>query len=348
MLNRCAILLLCLCMLYGCVAPDLRAAYAAPRQAEAPQLPMYTTEEEFAKQLHQKLISRATEFQIAYQGDAQDLYGTDMSELFDAAWETDQPTSDDFDYLRFNVKDYALQADTVAEKTVFTFHLSYRESAEQLRRVNPAVGKALKQLRLAQDSDAVKTMKIHDWIIRRVARAKNEDKDSAFDAMVDKSASSRGYALLTYKMLTEAGVPCRIVMGEVGGARHFWNMVRLDAQWYYLDNALDDGDSSVVPVRYNYFLIGSKTLRKDHKRSEAYQMAEFEGNHPVSSADYKGRKDLILAADAARVEAKSGGVGPFNEAYDTLSNQTVDPFESLNDQLTNGALDALERVFDGL
>lgn len=320
----------------------------SPDQAKLPaQEGVYLTQKGFIEGLYQRLMNREPEFQMIYRGDLADLYRNDPKELFEAVWEIDRTTSSDFDYLRYSIKDYALQADTNQGQSVLRFHLSYNESAPQLRQVDEAVKKALSGLKLSNDPEAVKVRKVHDYVIWRAKYYIGQGKDSAYDAIQGKKASSCGYALLTYKMLTEARVHCRIVTGNVSGAHHIWNMVQVENKWYYLDNALDDPDDAAILVRYQYFLRGSEWLRKDHALSDAFQMAEFKSDYPVSESDYYNRNKLILQADVQRVKAKSG-VGLFNEAYHEVSNRIVDPFEALNDGVTNGALDALAGVFWGI
>lgn len=326
------------------VAQRCEATTPAVQQLET----FIANETELEDVLYRQLLARNTTFQFNWTGDAEEIVNSDwLADIFAQVYEKDLTTSDDFDYLLYSVKEYELVRGVKENMNAYTLRVLYRERPEQLLKVNKMVNKSLLALKLSNDSAAVKVRKLHDFIIRRVKYNGGTSKDSAYAAIVEGQANSRGYALLAYKMLTEVGVPCRIVSGVVAGDAAFWNIVKIEGFWYYLDLARDDGDNEIVPVRYNYFLRGSLAMIKDHSLSDDYQMAEFEANHPVDSADYRGRKKLILQADAAVIRDKVG-VGPFNELYAKVSEKTVDQFEKINDAITNQVLSALQDVFAGI
>lgn len=303
-------------------------------------------EADFLAEIHRHLLNRDETFTVIVGENIGILYGDDSEYLFEEVFELEETTSDDFDYLRYHVKTSELKMKKGDKTAYYQFTVSYHDSLAKAEAVNKATKKTLKNLKLTGNPDAVKVIKIHDYIIKQSELYLGQDKFSAYDAL-KKSASSRGYALLTYKMMREAGIPCRIVIGKMGSAVHVWNIVKLDGVWYYLDNAGDDANSSsLVPVRYTYFLVGTKTLQKNHVLAEYYQTVDFESQYPISTLDYANRGKLILSADAGRTKKKSD-VGLFNEAYDSISNIIVDPIEQVNDKISNILLDGLSGVFGG-
>lgn len=312
--------------------------------ARAEEAPVFSREDEFLGEIRRHLMDRKAEFSIKTEENIGILYGDDSEYLFSEVFELEESGSDDFDYLRYNVKEPVLTVKEVDQKVCYQFKVSYYDTLAKAGAVNKAVNKALKELALAGDAAGTKAVKIHDYIVRDASLCLGQSKSSAHDAL-KKSASSRGYALLTYKMMREAGIPCRIVAGKVGNTARVWNMIQLDGSWYYMDNAADAaGVSRIVPVRYTYFLVGKTTLLRNHALAQEYQTVDFESGYPASEEDYAGRGRLILASDAARTKEKTG-VGPFNEMYDKVSNLVVDPLENLNDKISNSLLDRLEGVF---
>ena len=68
-----------------------------------------TSEKEFIKAIYDNLLVRNTEFTIGYNGSWGDIYKGDLDEVFQKVFRIDdKETSDDFDYLKGNVKQYRL------------------------------------------------------------------------------------------------------------------------------------------------------------------------------------------------------------------------------------------------
>ena len=69
-------------------------------------------------------------------------------------------------------------------------------------------------------------------------------KTTAYAALKYHQAVCQGYAVLTYRLLKELGIDCRIVMGDaiVEGVRerHAWIMVETEEGKRYMDPTLDD------------------------------------------------------------------------------------------------------------
>jgi hypothetical protein len=59
--------------------------------------------------------------------------------------------------------------------------------------------------------------------------------DTAWDALVAKTASSQGLAMALEAGCQAMGVSCELVSGRRQGADHVWNIVTLDQQSYHVD-----------------------------------------------------------------------------------------------------------------
>lgn len=136
---------------------------------------------------------------------------------------------------------------------------TYVETKDQADYVETQVKQILSQIIKPGMSDLEKEKAIHDYIILNTAldetSTDTDIKCSAYNAITKHSAVGLGYALLCYKMLTDAGIEARIVMrynfGEDGYA---WNMVKIGGIWYHLDCTCDDRVSEVKgSVGYDYF-----------------------------------------------------------------------------------------------
>ena len=249
------------------------------------------TKTAFISKMYQYMNARKTRFTIIFQGDYRKVYnGGNIENLFAQAWNKDSKKhSDDFDYLHWNIATYGFGLDYYSnKKSVFRFKMSYRESASQLKKVNTKVKKVLAFLGLGKKSDVEKIRAIHDYIAKTIQYDNSKKKFTAYAGLVDSSHKTvcQGYALLFYKMCTDAGIPCRVVTGWAG-TPHAWNIVKLDKKWYYVDVTWDDIGKKYQPFTYDYFLVGSNTFNWDHELDKEYKTAAFKKKYPISTKDYK-------------------------------------------------------------
>lgn len=249
------------------------------------------TKTAFVNKMYQYINARKTKFTIIFQGDYRKIYnGGNIENLFAQAWNKDSKKhSDDFDYLHWNIATYGFAIDYYSSrKSVFRFKMSYRESASQLKKVNTKVKKVLASLALGKKSNVEKIRSIHDYIAKTIQYDDSKKKFTAYAGLVDSSHKTvcQGYALLFYKMCTDAGIPCRIVTGWAG-TNHAWNIVKLDKKWYYVDVTWDDTGKKYQPFTYDYFLTGSNTMNWNHQLDDEYKTAAFKKKYPISAKDYK-------------------------------------------------------------
>ena len=114
----------------------------------------------------------------------------------------------------------------------------------------------------------------HDWLALNVtydpsgdALPEDDALRSATGALLDRRASSDGFARAFDLLCYFSGIDCLRVTGASGGGFHAWNKVKLGGQWYAVDAALDCAVSSASGnrgVRYDYFLISDGQMARDH------------------------------------------------------------------------------------
>jgi len=241
-----------------------------------------SSEEDMIEHIYSNLLERNSEFTLTYNGSWDKIYHNNLDEIFGKVFKIDDKnTSDDFDYLKGDVKMYRLSAAGNSKMSKLTFTVKYRETKEQLNKVNEFVESSLKSLKLTKKSDYSKVKAIHDFIIKRTTYDSSYSKYTAYDAM-NGSAVCQGYSLLFYKMATEAGIPCRYVTSS----NHAWNIVKLDKKWYHIDLTWDDPISKKPVLQYTYFLFGSKNADSTHQLSSEYTTKSFTKNYPISKTNY--------------------------------------------------------------
>lgn len=242
----------------------------------------------FIQELRKNLMKRSSIFTITYNGNLNDIIGSNWEKLFEDTWSIDDPnTSDDFDYLKGSIVSYSYNVSYTNSKAIFTFNITYVENANKVKEVNKAVKSALSSLNISNLSDFEKVKAIHDYVVNLFSYDQTMIDHSVYGGLVANKHTTvcQGYALTIYKMLTEAGVPCRYVTGYSGEA-HAWNLVKLGSKWYHLDATWDDPISSKPVLSHEYFLVGSKKISKDHVLDKEYTTSSFKKLYPISSKDY--------------------------------------------------------------
>lgn len=250
-----------------------------------------STDEEFYSQVVANLIARKSNFSITYIGNTKKLLSKD---IFTIIKNFDNPyTSNDFDYLIYNIASWKYSASYTSQKGTIKFKISYRSTSPQETTVNKKVSSVIKELNLTKCSDYEKVKKIHDYIIKNTSYDQSGTKATAYNALINKSAVCQGYALLTYKLLTEAGVPNRIITGTASNGStvqsHAWNIVKLDNYWYNLDVTWDDpiypSNVKVKDICTDYFLISDNDL-KTHTRNKDFSTSDFYKNYPMADKSF--------------------------------------------------------------
>ena len=84
--------------------------------------------------------------------------------------------------------------------------------------------------------DHQKEKAIHDWIVSHIAYDTRLVSHSAYDGLVNGTTVCQGYALITFEMMKQAGIPVKIVEGSSRGISHTWNLVKIGGKWYHLND----------------------------------------------------------------------------------------------------------------
>ncbi len=254
---------------------------AAPVEAAAVEV---STPEAFTQALYDHMTAREADFSIVYTGNYEDVYDGTLEPLLERAYALHEAgSSDDFDYLKNNVSYTQVNLPSISDRTEFDFQVTYREPKAWLDQVNKDVAFLLPSLRGSTEYETVRN--VHDYVIQRITYDNSITRFTAYQGLVEQSTVCQGYALLTYKLLTDLGIPCRFVSGYAGES-HAWNIVKLGGQWYFLDTTWDDPVGSTPQLIYDYFLVGSDKLSKDHTLDPEFQTAAFQAAYPVSQLDY--------------------------------------------------------------
>ncbi|SDY01430.1 transglutaminase domain-containing protein [Paenibacillus sp. CF384] len=224
-----------------------------------------TTLQELKAEILQQLLEQKPEISISYDGNR-----TELSEQFPRLIRDTFATDD---YIAYIVDSYLYTIRTWGTAAKIKLTITYRETAEQTRRVDQLIAQALPSVVVDKMDPLEKVAYIHDWIVKHVAYDTTLQRYTAMDALETGTAVCQGYSLLAYRMLSHAGVESRIVEGKVDSGSHLWNLVRLNNGWHHMDVTWDDPlPDRPGEVSRTYFLKNDRFMKQDHSWDKAYPM----------------------------------------------------------------------------
>ena len=148
----------------GCLfgIPALPADLPLPvHQAAAEAAQEVSTPEAFTQALYENLNARNTSFSIIYDGSYESVYNGDFDAMMQKAFDLHQSgSSDDFDYLQYNIATYQFNVPSISDRSEFQFNITYREPLNWLQQVNQDVASILPSLRGNTDYDTIRN--VHD------------------------------------------------------------------------------------------------------------------------------------------------------------------------------------------
>ena len=186
--------------------------------------------------------------------------------------------------------------DTSTDYVTLTYKVAKNITASQQTAVNNAVASLKKQLKLTSlPSDYDRILAVHDWLVKNVKYDNSLTKHSVYDALVGKKSVCDGYALATYLLLNDLGIPCRVMTGIGNNESHAWNIVYLEGKWYYMDTTWDaNAYEQGFPERsHKFFLkcwknfsghtVGTQTITDWNDLTYNYATSDFTGTKGSSA-----------------------------------------------------------------
>ncbi|MDE6798540.1 MAG: hypothetical protein K2J36_11110, partial [Ruminococcus sp.] len=117
----------------------------------------------------------------------------------------------------------------------------------------------------------------------------------------------QGISMLFYRMAREAGISCRMIVGEAG-APHAWNIACIDGKYYLLDPTFDLYFSKISDCKY--FMRGTEDF-DDYNKAVTHIPASAEMGLSSLDFDYESesfRTEYPISLKKFAIENKSGDV----------------------------------------
>lgn len=218
------------------------------------------TKNQVIAQVAKSLQARSTKFRFNFKATSQKMMLKEAKQIIELA-----SKKDDYTYYVIRRYEYTITYYENSLNVVVDTKVTYWETKAQSDLVTTRSQAALTSLKLTGKSPAVKVKAIHDYIVKKFAYDESLQKYSAYAGYATGETVCQGYALAMFRMLSQAGIPVRIVEGQAEGDDHAWNLVKLGAYWYHVDATFDDP----VPdqrgkAQHDYLLLSDSEIDDDH------------------------------------------------------------------------------------
>ncbi|WP_026835221.1 transglutaminase domain-containing protein [Eubacterium xylanophilum] len=251
---------------------------------------------DLASLVREEGLKRNTGYEVEYTGPESDLdriFDDDLTFFFHDMLLLDDPsTSDDADYLVGNIN-FNAEKPVSVEGNILYFDYPFFEASEETQFVNDNVKQILNDIGVDGLSNYEKVKAIHDYVCNLITYVDDaENYSSMYKALTEGKGLCNSYAVCMYKLLVEAGIPCKWVGGKAGTGRdsggHAWNIVALGDKWYNLDATWDDQEEG---INYDYFLKGSEDFDEAdssqiHTPDKPYLSDDFQQKFPMAKTSF--------------------------------------------------------------
>ncbi|WP_010302293.1 transglutaminase domain-containing protein [Kurthia senegalensis] len=170
----------------------------------------------------------------------------------------------------------------IADGRYVRVKMSYLHTVEQEKVVTERVQQIVASVTRPDMTDVEKVKALHDYVVTHTIYASEGLQTSQYTPytiLAEGKGVCQAYALLTYRLLQEAGIENMYVTGYTDES-HAWNLVQLDGRWYHLDTTWDDPVYATAylekfpelysTVSYAYFLLSDDSMMQDHTIDAGY------------------------------------------------------------------------------
>ena len=264
----------------------------------------FKTKDQLLDAIRLNFIMRNTSFVLNTNRGVMDAIGTSNSVINLVKTIDRKDTSKDADYLslvidqikqswysthknRINSDGTTTSIQEDSDPATLTIEAKYETTLAQERVVDNKISEILKKILKENTTEFQKVKAIHDYVIDLASYDTSYQKSSAYDILVHKTSVCEGYALAAYRLLLDAGLETRVIIGLGNKELHAWNIVKVDGKWYNLDLTWDDPiSSSGKPIlRYDYFLKNTKDFI-NHTRDAEFTTTKFMKTYPIADKSY--------------------------------------------------------------
>ena len=277
-------ILLCLVMVFSSMfylgAPTIASA-ASNNYDETKAV---STLEEVSKLVREKMVNRETGFTVLYkmpvsQSAGETWYKNFTTSMFEEVFKhTEVPTEGDYLFYTtkaYNVGKYSYYTEGGYNYFPITVYATYYTTAAQEKALDKKIDDVINSFNFKLIKDSEKMVELHLYIMKNVKKSTSSSANTAYSALVNKSANHIGTAVLYYRLALESGLDSRVVTGKRSGVTHAWNVLELDFKYYYCDVMSDFGKKE-----QNHFAFGTKAAGK-YVLDSKFKGSSFTNKYPI-------------------------------------------------------------------
>ena len=292
------------------------SAYAAVSTYSSSEYASFSSTAEAGVYFRECMTKRQTDVKLAIPNDSSYTYAEEVDRLFTEALR-ETGNGSEGDYLRLSVKSYTVSGQSSTKTRRYSFTMDYHTTGEQEEFVEKKSAEVLDSLDLESKNDYEKIGAVYDFVASCADYATDLTEPtifSAYGALANQSVVCQGYSQLLYKLLTDAGISCRAVLGEgvngdAEGVDHVWNIAGIDGVYYLLDATWD---SNLGGTRH-FFLRGSEDF--DTVKPYSHVTSTGQADNLVFRPDYTSTEftSAYPIAKTAYAPPKTSGLGDLDD-----------------------------------
>ncbi|WP_160692122.1 transglutaminase-like domain-containing protein [Clostridium sp. C2-6-12] len=218
--------------------------------------PVFAKEDDFDTYVYNHLENWDNEFEISY-------YDSDVIDKIRNISKKD-------DYLEISIN--RITYEKVGRSA--TVKITYKTTKEQEKYINTELTRVVNSIISPSMSEYDKVSAINKYLVDRFEYDKSLKSNNPYTALTTGISTCQGYAMAAYKMFNLIGMENKIIVGEINGVPHGWNLVKLNGKWYHLDVTNND------VLRKNTFLLKNDNTLKD------YGFTWDSNNYPVCNENF--------------------------------------------------------------
>lgn len=245
----------------------------------------------------EQYLAQNESFSVEYTGNASDLRDSDgnlrscaaLTREMAASLPCYNGTGPDIQMMNLNTGLILHSGNTLK------FRVSYLLDHEKLDFMEKKAEEIAASLGVHGQSDFRKVKAVHEYMTSNFLYDQTLTKYTDYDGVTTGSMVCQGYSLLTYRLLWELGIPCRIITGVSRNEPHGWNLVCVGGQWYSMDTTWDS-KTETADGTWQYFLHAPMDF-PEHDTAEPFLTEAFRAEHPFADEAYRLPMVTILVED---------------------------------------------------
>jgi len=186
-------------------------------------------------------------------------------------------------------------AGLIRKDTTLVFWVTYLLDHEKLDFMEKKASEIAETLGVRGKSDYRKVKAVQEYMTSHFLYDQSLKNYTDYDGVTTGTMVCQGYALLTYRLLWELDIPCRIITGVSQGEAHGWNLVRVAGKWYSMDTTWDT-KTETKDGTWRYFLHVPDNF-SGHASASPFLTEEFRRAHPFADKAYRLPVVTVLVED---------------------------------------------------